>query len=107
MSGKFFLDTNVFVYEFDTREPEKSALAADLVRKAIATRSGVVSYQVVQEFFSVAFTRFLVRFPDRCCCAGGGLRDFIFRRFSSGQELGWDQDQKSIRELMSHQLSYF
>ncbi len=63
MSGKFFLDTNVFVYEFDTREPEKSALAADLVRKAIATRSGVVSYQVVQEFFSVAFTRFLKPLP--------------------------------------------
>jgi predicted nucleic acid-binding protein len=63
MRGRFFLDTNVFVYEFDTREPEKSAQAGKLVRKAIATKSGVVSYQVVQEFFSVAFTRFLKPLP--------------------------------------------
>ena len=58
MSAKFFLDTNVFVYVFDTRAPEKSDLALKLVRSAIKTRRGVVSYQVVQEFFSVAFSRF-------------------------------------------------
>ncbi len=63
MSARFFLDTNVFVYAFDTREPEKSAAASDLVRKAIKTKSGVVSYQVVQEFFSVAFTRFQKPLP--------------------------------------------
>ena len=63
MSARFFLDTNVFVYAFDTREPEKSAMAKQLVRTAIKTKSGVVSYQVVQEFFSVAFTRFLEPLP--------------------------------------------
>src|SRR5215475_9348133 len=58
MSGRFFLDTNVFVYEFDTRDPHKTDRASNLIRSAILSRQGVVSYQVVQEFFSVAFTRF-------------------------------------------------
>lgn len=59
MSGRFFLDTNVFVYEFDEREPQKTSRASKLIRSAIATRQGVVSYQVVQEFFNVAFKRFM------------------------------------------------
>ena len=58
MSGRFFLDTNVFVYEFATRDPHKADRASKLIRSAILSRQGVVSYQVVQEFFSVAFTRF-------------------------------------------------
>lgn len=58
MSDSFFLDTNVFVYKFDTREPEKTRRASDLIRSAVASKRGVVSYQVVQEFFNVALTRF-------------------------------------------------
>ncbi|SRR6266851_5671753 len=58
MSGKFFLDTNVFVYSLDATAPTKARRAAKLIRDGLETRSGIVSYQVVQEFFSVAFTRF-------------------------------------------------
>jgi predicted nucleic acid-binding protein len=58
MSGKFFLDTNVFVYSFDASAPKKASRAADLIRQALKTRSGIVSYQVVQEFFNVALRRF-------------------------------------------------
>ena len=58
MSASFFLDTNVFVYKFDTREPEKTRRASDLIRTAVASKRGVVSYQVVQEFFNIALTRF-------------------------------------------------
>jgi predicted nucleic acid-binding protein len=58
MSGKFFLDTNVFVYSFDLSSPKKAAQATKLIRKGIETRSGIVSYQVVQEFFNVALRRF-------------------------------------------------
>ena len=58
MSDRFFLDTNVFVYEFDAREQAKTERASQLIRSAIATRRGVVSYQVVQEFIAVALTRF-------------------------------------------------
>lgn len=58
MSGRFFLDTNVFVYTFDRKAPAKARRAIELVREAVATRRGIVSYQVVQEFFNVALRRF-------------------------------------------------
>jgi predicted nucleic acid-binding protein len=58
MSDRFFLDTNIFVYSFDTSSPKKAAQAKKLIRTAIETRGGIVSYQVVQEFFNVALRRF-------------------------------------------------
>lgn len=59
MSDKFFLDTNIFVYSFDTSIPKKASQATELIRNAIETGSGIVSYQVVQEFFNVALRRFV------------------------------------------------
>lgn len=58
MNGKFLLDTNVFVYSFDRSAPAKTQRAAQLIRRAVETRKGIVSYQVAQEFFNVALTRF-------------------------------------------------
>jgi predicted nucleic acid-binding protein len=58
MSGRFFLDTNIFVYSFDASSPKKAAQAQKLIRNALETGGGIVSYQVVQEFFNVARRRF-------------------------------------------------
>jgi predicted nucleic acid-binding protein len=58
MSARFFLDTNIFVYSFDRSSVSKSRRAAQLIREAISTRKGIVSYQVVQEFFNLALRRF-------------------------------------------------
>lgn len=58
MNGRFFLDTNVFVYSFDRSAPAKARRALQLIRSAVATRKGIISYQVVQEFFNVALRRF-------------------------------------------------
>jgi predicted nucleic acid-binding protein len=58
MSGRFFLDTNIFVYSFDREATVKARKAERLIGKALATQKGVVSYQVVQEFFNVALRRF-------------------------------------------------
>ncbi len=58
MSGRFFLDTNVFVYAFDGKSTDKAKRALHLIRQAVDTGNGVISYQVVQEFFNVAFRRF-------------------------------------------------
>jgi len=59
MSARFFLDTNIFVYSFDSGAPAKAKRASELIRQAIAMHKGVVSYQVVQEFFNVALRRFI------------------------------------------------
>jgi predicted nucleic acid-binding protein len=58
MSGRFFLDTNIFAYAFDAKAPAKARRAIRLIRQAADTGEGVVSYQVVQEFFNLAFRRF-------------------------------------------------
>lgn len=58
MNGKFFLDTNIFVYSFDGGPLPKSQRATKLIRRAVDTQTGVVSYQVAQEFFNVALKRF-------------------------------------------------
>jgi predicted nucleic acid-binding protein len=58
MSGRFFLDTNIFAYTFDPKAPAKAKKAAQLIRQAADTGEGVVSHQVVQEFFNVALRRF-------------------------------------------------
>jgi predicted nucleic acid-binding protein len=58
MSDRFFLDTNIFVYSFDSTARGKQTKAEQLIRKALSSQKGVVSYQVVQEFFNVALKRF-------------------------------------------------
>ena len=58
MNDRFFLDTNVFVYCFDRTAPAKARRALELIRTAVETHKGIISYQVVQEFFNVALRRF-------------------------------------------------
>lgn len=57
MSGKFFLDTNLFVYAIDPSDPEKQAIALGWIAKAHETGHGLVSYQVAQEWFNVVFRK--------------------------------------------------
>ncbi len=51
-----FLDSNVLVYAIDQSVPDKRELALDLIEQHLLNRSGVLSTQVLQEFF-VASTR--------------------------------------------------
>ena len=55
-----FFDTNVLVYGYDRRDPAKRLRALDLLSDAIQSGTGVVSAQVLSEFFN-AVTR---RLPD-------------------------------------------
>jgi predicted nucleic acid-binding protein len=54
MSGRYFLDTNIFVYALIASEPMKKRRANELIENALECDLGVVSYQVVQEFLNVA-----------------------------------------------------
>jgi len=55
-----FVDTNILVYAEDKDESEKHAIARDLIVELWRTRDGVVSVQVLQEFF-VTVTRKIKR----------------------------------------------
>jgi predicted nucleic acid-binding protein len=54
MTGGSFLDSNVLVYTDDASTPAKQRLAIALVGRLMRDRSGVVSLQVLQEYFSAA-----------------------------------------------------
>jgi len=58
MNDRYFLDTNIFVYSFDRTSKAKARVAQELIHRAIATGKGIVSSQVVQEFFNVALRQF-------------------------------------------------
>lgn len=57
MASRYFIDTNIFVYTFDSHSPKRQK-ADRIVRHAVQTGEGVVSFQVVQEFINVALRRF-------------------------------------------------
>lgn len=50
--AKCFLDTNIFFYAIDERDPDKQVLASKLIVDIAQKGEGVVSSQVVQEFSS-------------------------------------------------------
>jgi predicted nucleic acid-binding protein len=54
MSARTFLDSNILVYTDDQSAPEKQAAALDLVELCFRDRRGVLSTQVLQEYFSAA-----------------------------------------------------
>jgi predicted nucleic acid-binding protein len=61
MSAKAFLDTNVFVYEIDSKAPRPKAkrrIAHNLIRDALTQRRSAISYQVIQEFLNVVTGKF-------------------------------------------------
>jgi len=52
MTGPVFVDTNVFVYLHDDSEPIKKTRADEWVSLLVRSRSGRVSFQVMQEFYA-------------------------------------------------------
>jgi predicted nucleic acid-binding protein len=60
MRAKYFIDTNIFVYSFDDRQPEKKERAMALIQEALKTGTGMISTQVIQEFLNVATQKFAV-----------------------------------------------
>lgn len=67
VEGLFFLDTNLFVYALLASEPLKKQRALQLLEQALASHSGCISHQVIQEFANVATRKFARRFTaDEC-----------------------------------------
>jgi predicted nucleic acid-binding protein len=58
MRDRFFLDTNILIYTFDSSAPVKQKQAQKLVHQALTDGNGLISYQVIQEFLNVATKKF-------------------------------------------------
>ena len=54
MARRCFLDTNVLIYSVDRADPAKQATALGLIARHAKERTGVISTQVLQEFYSAA-----------------------------------------------------
>lgn len=51
MFAEAFVDTHILVYLYDSSSPQKQRRALELVDQLAHTRSGVISSQVLDEFF--------------------------------------------------------
>ena len=60
MRARDFFDTNILIHAADRSEPGKQSQARRLLKNAVENETGVVSVQVLGEFFNVV-TR---RIPD-------------------------------------------
>lgn len=65
MAGTTFVDTNVLVYAHDLRERERRPIAQALLDDLWRERLGVVSTQVLQEFYVVATRKLTPPMPRR------------------------------------------
>jgi len=54
MSEPAFVDTNVLLYADDRADPVKRERAQQLIRQLVGDRSGRISLQVLQEYFSAS-----------------------------------------------------
>lgn len=57
MPDKVFVDTNVLVYTYDRANPTKQARALELLDRLAVAGQGLLSVQVLAEFFWVATTK--------------------------------------------------
>ena len=55
--SKIFIDTNLFVYSIDRKEPPKKDKAREILKKIIESHQPVISTQVIKEFYVVATTK--------------------------------------------------
>jgi predicted nucleic acid-binding protein len=60
MSARSFFDTNILVYADDKSAPRKQRRAIELVAEHRRERTGVVSLQVLQEYFVTVTKKFAV-----------------------------------------------
>jgi predicted nucleic acid-binding protein len=60
-TGFDFVDTNILLYAHDRTDQRKQQRAEDLLRRLWSTRTGAISTQVLQEFYSVATRRWSPR----------------------------------------------
>ncbi|MCI5191581.1 MAG: PIN domain-containing protein [Candidatus Electrothrix sp. AU1_5] len=58
MNDKYFIDTNIFVYSFQSNEPVKQGISQELIQNALQEQTGCISSQVIQEFLNVATKKF-------------------------------------------------
>ena len=61
MTEKVFVDSNILVYAHDADAGDKQRIAADVVAEILDSRLGVLSNQVLQDFYSTVTRKLRTR----------------------------------------------
>lgn len=102
MTDRRFLDTNVLVYAFDSHAPLKQRRAQDLLAEALETETGVISTQVLSEFYVVVTSRVKPALSSRDA-------EEIIRQFAGFHTLDIDRAlvMRAIETQRHYAISYW
>lgn len=103
MTAKFLVDTNILVYIYDQTEPQKQALAEEVCDRLTLAGLGVISTQIMAEFFNAATRRLADRMPT----------EVAYQRLENYQQ-SWEVVNmtpaivlEGVRGVIDHQLSFW
>jgi predicted nucleic acid-binding protein len=97
------IDTNILVYSFDLAEPQKKAIARDLLAQLQLYQQGHLSIQCVAEFFNVISRGILPKMTKEDASA---QVEFFLHSFPV-YPLTSAIVREAVRGVREHQLSYF
>jgi predicted nucleic acid-binding protein len=102
MTGADFLDTNILVYAYDSHFPKKQQIAQNILLEVVRTEHGVISTQVLSEFFTVITKK--VETP----LSVSNARDIIHNLGAlTVQEIDFPIVKRAIATLEQYQISYW
>jgi predicted nucleic acid-binding protein len=102
MRDNIFFDTNILVYGFDNTDQRKYAIASDLIIQAYQKGNGVLSTQVLKEFFVTVTQKISRKMP--LDSAEQAIRDFALWRVV---ETSVSLILKAITFHRQHNLSFW
>ncbi|MDW7651221.1 MAG: PIN domain-containing protein [Bacillota bacterium] len=103
MSAKVMIDTNILVYAYDRSQEEKQKAAVALLQKLVGLGVGVISTQVLGEFFYTV-TR---KIPETLTAEEAGERVGRFCRMWPVHEVSEMIVYEAVRGVREHRFSYW
>ena len=102
MKGADFIDTNILVYAYDNHFPDKQQRAQEILIRAVKNGSGVLSTQVLGEFFTVVTEKIKVPLSVK------NARDIIkYMGSMPVQEIDLLIVNRAIDTLEQYKISYW
>lgn len=102
-SPRFFVDTNILAYAYDTRDARKKVRAEAVLDSLWSSRSGAISTQVLSELFNTMIRPGALNFPRTVAEASVSnyLRSWLVFDVTSSHVL------EAMRGVREHQLPYY
>ena len=102
MKGADFIDTNIWVYAYDNHFPDKQKCARKLIISGVKNGNGVLSTQVLGEFFTVVTKKINRPLPVR------DARDIIkYMGRMTVQEIDLLIVERALDTLEQYKISYW